>query len=191
MSTQAWAVSAPPGSPDLRSALLRFKNVWFEQDEDANPAALLWVALALEPGQVEAACRLFTDLGGQPGGPAPATYPEAGITHLYADGRAELLPVVQVECAVRRDQLVALLDRLEQAGLLGRSKDRMVVIRGLASALSADCQIFPAGRRAPYAHFIRWRQRPRDSSPAAVLRPRCIPSDGTSDEEFSEVIAVC
>ena len=191
MSTQAWVAPVSTANPDLLSALHRYKNVWFEQDEYSDPASLRWVALALEPEQEETARRILSDLGGAAGGQAPTLYPEAGISHLYADGRAELHAIVQLEFALRGDQIVALLSRLEYAGLLGRSKDRMVVIRGLVSALSADCQIFPAGSRAPYAHFIRWRQRPRDTGAAAVISPRCIPADGAHDEEFSEVIAVC
>jgi len=191
MSTQAWVSSATSGNPDLLSALHRYKNVWFEQDADTDPAGLRWVALALEPEQLEVAQGLLGDLGGQPTPQAPTVYAEAAITHLYADGRAELIPIVQVEFAVRFDQIVGLLDRLENAGLLGRSKDRMVVIRGLVSALSADCQIFPASSRAPYAHFIRWRHRPQGNSVAAAISPGCIPADTAANEEFSEVIAVC
>jgi hypothetical protein len=169
--------------------LLRFKNIWFETAEtDSSELDIRWVALAIEPEQLETALEA---LAGFNVPIEPEIHQEAAISHLYADGRCETIPIVQIEFVLRTQFLPGLLERLSGAGLIGRSKDRMVVIRGISNALRADCQIFPAGRNAAYSHFVRWRKRPEAGAlPLATATDVCFrPAD--RGEEFSSVLPIC
>jgi hypothetical protein len=189
MSTQTF--SSLPSSNcflDCLEGLLKFKNVWVETAEAADLTGLdlRCVALAVESTQLE---RVLEVLARCPVPINPEIYQDAAITHLYADGRSECLPIVQIEFIVRVEQIVAVLERLSAAELIGKTKDRMVIVRNLSSALTSDCQIFPAGARAPYSHFVRWRRFPRNPAAAAQAAEACFQTD--NDAEFSTIVPVC
>lgn len=157
--------SVPSVSPsaacclDAVEAILGFGNVWIENPAGNRSAGLdlRCVALAVEPSQLEST---LETLAQAPAPIDPQIYPHAAITHLYADGRSEQCPIVQIEFVARLEHIASILEKLQAAGKLAPAKDRMVIIRGLASSLGSDCQIFPAGAKAPYSHFVRWRQAP-------------------------------
>lgn len=147
---------------DPLQTALRFRNVWYENDAGMADCAgdgldLRWLCLAVEPENLDTVLAILRQA------PVPVdteVYRHAAIAHLHSDGRTEWTRVAQIEFVLRAEQIVALLDQLQAAGILSAAWDHVTIIRNLRSVAEGDCQILPADAGAPWSHFVRWRRSP-------------------------------